>query len=252
MSNVPANDHVCPCGSCCCRCHYHCRRATPASALPLQVGAAGVALHIPGKAMHMRALCGGLASVRNSLIYVKSMLEDSDMEWGIVQDTVARELTKSSMFLGGVLDGCVIAALPSRSNGFDAAPTRAMSFKGTMFQDEILRGIQDDIIDLRSFASEGQEEQADLWTVINFWKHYFPYKPLPQSFTRSRRDFQLVLGGDPAERDPSPNPSNRHLSGPVVHDLLIPAFNAACRITDRLLEMYRVPGDHSVSPITSY
>lgn len=225
---------------------------------PFQVGASEVALNLPGKAMHMRALCGGLASIRASLLYVKNALEDHDMDWTIVQDTVARELTMSSMFLGGVLDGCVIAELPSRPNGFPAAPTRFVSFQRTMFQDAMLRDIQADVNSLRSFDFEEQTEQASLWTVINFWKHYLPYQPLPTEFSRGRlhalRDFQLVLGGDPAAPDPTPPESNNRreskpLSGPVVHDLLIPAFNAACRITARLLEIYAVPGNHSVAPI---
>eukprot|EP00798_Chlamydomonas_sp_ICE-L_P029785 gene29785-biopygen5524 len=86
-----------------CRCTY---------APPFQDGASEVALNLPGKVMHMRALCSGLASIRPSLLYVKNALEDHhDMDWTIFQDTVARELTMASMFLGGILDGCVIAEM---------------------------------------------------------------------------------------------------------------------------------------------
>ena len=196
-----------------------------------------LALKLPGKAMHVRALCGGLSSVRSSLMYVKNMLEDWHMPWDIVQDTVARELTMSSMFLGGILDGCVIAELPP-----NRAPSKTMSFFGTQFQDVDLRAIQVHVAALRSSDRDGQEVQASLSTVINFWKHYLPYQPLPTEFTRGRmqslRDFQLVLSCD-----------GEALSGPVLHDLLIPAFNAACRITSSLLLLYAVDGVDNVLPI---
>eukprot|EP00798_Chlamydomonas_sp_ICE-L_P028523 gene28523-biopygen32448 len=208
---------------------------------------AAVALHLPGKAMHVRALCGGLKSIRSSLLYIKSMLEDEDIRWELVQDTVARELTMSTMLLGGLLDGCVIAELPSRPNDFPAVPTSSMSFQTTMFQDDLLRNIQADVLSLRFFNQQSavecidavQEVQASLWTVINFWKHFLPYQPralyIERGRRHARRDFQLVLCAN-----------KMLLSGPVVHDLLIPAYNAACRITHRLLEMYKVDGDHSV------
>jgi hypothetical protein len=201
-----------------------------------QVRAEVLALKLPGKAMHVRALCSGLSSVRSSLLYVKNRLE-GDTPWQLVQDTVARELTMSSMFLSGILDGCVIAELdPGRP------PTRHMSFAATPFQDGDLRAIQEEVAGLRSVEEADQEAQADFWTVVNFWKHYLPYQPLPITFTCGRlhalRDFQLVLTGD-----------GESLSGPVVHDLLIPVFNAACRITDRLSVIYGVDGGHSVPPI---
>jgi hypothetical protein len=204
---------------------------------PTQANAADLALKLPGKAMHVRALCSGLISVRSSLLYVKNMLEDMNIQWHHVQDTVARELTMSSMFLGGILDGCVIAELPPNH-----APNKAMSFFGTPFHDADLRAIQVQVTTLRSSDQDGQEVQANLLTVINFWKHYLPYQPLPTEFTRGRmqplRDFQLVLSGD-----------GEKLSGPVVHDLLIPAFNAACRITSSLLLLHAVAGDYNVLPI---
>eukprot|EP00798_Chlamydomonas_sp_ICE-L_P025082 gene25082-biopygen19531 len=102
----------------------------------VQDGDSEVALTLPGKVMHVRALCSGLASIRPSLLYVKHALEDHhhDMDWTIFQDTVARELTMASMFLGGILDGCVIAEMQqSRDKGGPATPKRSVSFQGTMF-----------------------------------------------------------------------------------------------------------------------
>ena len=196
-----------------------------------------LALKLPGKAMHVRALCGELNSVRSSLMYVKNILEDWHMPWNLVQSTIARELTMSSMFLEGILDGCVIAELPP-----NRAPNKTMSFFDTLFQDVDLHAIQVHVAALRSSDRDGQEVQASLSTVINFWKHFIPYQPQPTEFTRGKmqpfRDFQLVLSGD-----------GEALSGPIMHDLLIPAFNAACRITSRLLLLYAVDGADNVLPI---
>eukprot|EP00798_Chlamydomonas_sp_ICE-L_P027941 gene27941-biopygen3368 len=231
-----------------CRCTY---------APPFQDGDSEVALTLPGKVMHVRALCSGLASIRPSLLYVKHALQDHhhDMDWTIFQDTVARELTMASMFLGGILDGCVIAEMQqSIDKGGPAAPKRSVSFKGTMFQDATLRNIQEGVNGLRSFYFEEQSVQASLWTVINCWKHYFPYQPLPTEFSRGRLDFQLVLDSNHAALDtgiPESKDSlnSKPLSGPVVHDLLIPAFNAACGITARLVEIYAVSGNHTIDQI---
>eukprot|EP00798_Chlamydomonas_sp_ICE-L_P013077 gene13077-biopygen2949 len=231
-----------------CRCTY---------APPFQDGDSEVALTLPGKVMHVRALCSGLASIRPSLLYVKHALEDHhhDMDWTIFQDTVARELTMASMFLGGILDGCVIAEMQqSIDKGGPAAPKRSVSFQGTMFQDATLRNIQEGVNGLRSFYFEEQSVQASLWTVINSWKHYFPYQPLPTEFSRGRLDFQLVLDSNHAALDtgiPESKDSlnSKPLSGPVVHDLLIPAFNAACGITARLVEIYAVSGNHTIDQI---
>eukprot|EP00798_Chlamydomonas_sp_ICE-L_P004739 gene4739-biopygen15023 len=220
-------------------------------------GDSEVALPLPGKVMHVRALCSGLASICPSLLYVKHALEDHhhDMDWKIFQDTVARELTMASMFLGSILDGCVIAEMQqSIDKGGPAAPKRSVSFQGTMFQDATLRNIQEGVNGLRSFYFEEQSVQASLWTVINCWKHYFPYQPLPTEFLRGRLDFQLVLDSNHAALDtgiPESKDSlnSKPLSGPVVHDLLIPAFNAACGITARLVEIYAVSGNHTIDQI---
>lgn len=196
-----------------------------------------MALKLPGKPMHIRALCGGLRSVRNSLLNVKNLLEDWGEEWEHVQDTVAQDLTTAAMFLGGILDGCLIADLPS-----DQPVSKNLSFSRTAFTSPDLREIQTEINALRSGETPSQATHASIWSVINFWKHYLPYQPLPIQFTAGRRnpirDFQLPLSGNGDAK-----------SGPVVHDLLIPAFNAACAITKALLIKYNVPGNHEVRPI---
>lgn len=193
-----------------------------------------MAQQLPGKQLHVRALCNGLNNVRLSLSYVKNMLENRDTPWYLVQDTVARELTIASMFLGGILDGCIIVANLTDSQGEKKQNIQYWSFKNTPFHDKTLRQSQERINALRSHLKSDQAVTASFWSVVNFWKHYLPYQPLPSEFTRQGsvsstiHDFKLELGSDSQ-------------SGPVVHDLLIPAFNEACVITSTLLDLYSVP-----------
>jgi hypothetical protein len=164
-------------------------------------------------------------------MYVKNMLDDrgSSCRWDYVQDTVACELSKASMFLGGILDGCIIAEC------------QGSSFFDTHFKDAELRYIQEKVINLYSKEREDQEVYANLSTLINFWKNYLPYKPLPIEFDVGQKltlcDLQIVLSGDGA------------LSGPIMHDILIPTFNAACNITTRMLILYNVDGSNSPKEI---
>lgn len=63
-----------------------------------------------------------------------------------------------------------------------------------------------------------QPVHADVWSLVNFWKHYFPYQPRPSVFERSGcRDFKVALG-------------DGLFSGPILSDLIVPAFNAVCGI----------------------
>jgi hypothetical protein len=226
-----------------------------------QARAYELATGLPGKVMHVRSLCNGLGYVRSSLLYVQNVLDEEDIPWALVEDTVARELTMSSMFLAGVLDACVIAELPPYEyvNGIEVPllPNDKMSFARTPFRDATLRSIQAGVNGLRSTSVREQNEPttsdvlgnhplvdgttASFWTLVNFWKHYFPYQPQPSEFTQGRRypirDFKLTLN------------ANGATSGPVVHDLLIPVFNAACSITNRLVDMFAVPDEHRVKPI---
>ena len=62
---------------------------------------------------------------------------------------------------------------------------------------------------------------ADFWALADFWKHYYPFLPLPEAFSKQRvRDFKVGLGlGE--------------YSGPVLHDLIIPVYNGAIGIAER-------------------
>lgn len=178
-----------------------------------QARACDMALQIPSKRLHFRSLANALSNVRSNLLYVADALQRwDDTEWPLVEDTIARELSVGTMTLGGVMDGLVILELPVLT-----PPTTAMSFERTPFTDAGLRALQDSAKQLRSALSTSQSTYADFWSLVNFWKHYFPYQPRPSVFERSGniRDLKVALGGG-------------DFSGPIVRDLLVPTFNFAC------------------------
>lgn len=212
-------------------------------------------LSVPSRILHIRALCAGLFHVKQNLIYVLDSLQRfGDSEWGVYEDKVAHELTAGTILLAGILDGLVLCDL------FHNSPERSTSFCTTAFQRPDLRKIQQSINDLKSISesppsdtpsqnppsdtpSENPPSQnppsqnhpsdtpsesppcesrcagsraATFWTISDFWKLYYPYLPRPSNFNKVR-DFSLNLG-------------DGHLTGPILHDLIVPAFNGACEI----------------------
>ena len=169
-------------------------------------------IEIPSKRLHFRSLANALSNVQSSLMYVMDSLQRwDDNEWYLVEDTVARELFTITMTLGGVMDGLVILELPTLA----PPPATDMSFERTPFIDDGLRTLQDSAKQLRSAFSTSQAKSADFRSLVNFWKYYLPYKPLPSVFERGVRDFKLALGGG-------------DFSGPIMYDLILPTYNKVC------------------------
>jgi hypothetical protein len=75
-----------------------------------QARACDMALQIPSKRFHFRSLSSG----RSSLMYITDALQRwDDEDWHFVENTIARELSTSTMTLGGIMDGLVILELPA-------------------------------------------------------------------------------------------------------------------------------------------
>ena len=173
-----------------------------------------VQLSLPSRILHIRALCSGLFHVKKNLICVLDSLQRfDDSEWGLYEDKVAHELTAGTIILAGILDGLIMCYL------FHNSPERSTSFCTTAFQRPDLQKIQQSIQDLKSMSLVGSASRhANFWTISDFWKHYYPYLPRPSNFTVQRvRDFALNIG-------------DGHLTGPILLDLIVPAFNGACDI----------------------
>lgn len=184
----------------------------------LQARPEELAKQLPGRDLHMKSLANGLKYAKHGILYTLHALQRWPEEWPeTVADTVARELSSATMFLAGLLDGMVMVA--------QHEPKRSMSFYRTPFQTAELGKLQDCVKGLRSCAKKGQALHADFWTVADFWKHCLPYQPLPSLFVTSGRhkvvDFGVAL-------------SEGCTSGPVMHDLIVPTYNHACRIWQAL------------------
>ena len=90
-----------------------------------------------------------------------------------------------------------------------------MNFRANdAFEHPRLCSIRDQVKNLKSVCESNSNSYADLWTIADFWKRYLPCEPLPKEFANRRIDFQIELG--------------LGKSGPILHDLIIPAFNYAC------------------------
>jgi len=192
---------------------------------------------IPSPLLHFRSLANAMGHIRSNLAYVLYALQRwEDCEWSLVEDTVARELSCATMFLGGALDGMVILEV-GLSRG--TQPAASMSFERTTFEDAALRSAQDATMALKSNEREGQALYADFWTLANFWKHYFPYQPRPTVFVRSGgvKDFSVALGDG----------SN---SGPVMRDLLVPTFNHACSMMRIIATMLSAQDSFTVQDLS--
>lgn len=67
-----------------------------------------MALQIPSKRFHFRSLANALSNVRSSLMYITDALRRwDDEDWPFVEDTIARELSTSTMTLEGIMEGLV-------------------------------------------------------------------------------------------------------------------------------------------------
>ena len=185
--------------------YTHTSQATPA-----ELGA-----HIPSKSLHIRSLCNGLSHIKLDLRYVIHALRAFDDVDFIEQiDTTAHKLTSATIFLAGFLDGLVMLD--------NEEPSRSMDFQKTPFQTIELRELQEGIKSLKSFKIGGQETYADFWTIANYWKHYYPFHPPRSHFDRyGINDFAINFG-------------NNSESGPLMRDLIVPTFNAACKIAKTL------------------
>lgn len=167
---------------------------------------------LPGKKLHLKTIAAGLRDIKEDVYYSMHALQYffSGDKHCYYQETVSKKLTSSTVLLEGLLDALVICALPD-----DTQPSHRMNFRvNDAFDNPRLRSIQDRLKNLKSFSETNNSSYADLWTIADFWKHYLPCLPLPKEFPNRQIDFQIELG--------------LGKSGPILHDLIIPAFNNAC------------------------
>ena len=169
---------------------------------------------LPGKVLHVKSIATGLRDIKTDVCSCMHALQYffSGDTHCYYQETVSKKLTSSTVLLEGLLDALVICALPE-----DRQPSRRMNFRvQDAFENPRLCRIRDRVKNLKSFSETNRSSYADLWTIANFWKHYLPCLPLPKEFPNGQIDFQIELG--------------LGKSGPILHDLVVPAFNDACEM----------------------
>lgn len=196
-----------------------------------------LARHVPSHALHLRAINNAFKCARNDILYVRHALAaEEDDTWAFVMDTVAACLSGATLRLAGGLDALVILENSHADPSF--IPASSMTFCRTSFKNVAMQSIQEQMKALKSPTDEQIRDcrntqvvaYADFWTLADFWKHCFPYQPKPSvSEQQGLRDFVVNLhGGD---------------SGPIMHDLIYPVFNAAVDIVHKLARVIGAPVD---------
>ena len=141
----------------------------------------------------------------------REAIYSEDSQWVLIEDDVAGNLADGVINLKCMLDGFVM--LDQDQPTLDSS----MAFRRTGLKDANMRMLQEDIWALKSSETPGRGAYADLWTLADFWKHYMPYQPRPSTFSRQQiMDYKVNLGDNG--------------SGPILHDLIIPACNRAADI----------------------
>lgn len=167
---------------------------------------------LPGKRLQLKTIATGLRDIKESICYCMNALQYffSGDTHCYYQETVSKKLTSSTVLLEGLLDALIICALAE-----DTQPSHRMSFRvHDAFENPRLCSIQIQVKNLKSFYETNNSSYADLRMIADFRKHYLPCLPLPKEFPNRRIDFQIELG--------------LGKSGPILHDLIVPAFNNAC------------------------
>lgn len=169
---------------------------------------------LPGNVLHLKSIATGLQDIKAGICYGMHAVQYffSGDTHCYYQETVSKKLASSTVLLEGLLDALVICALPK-----DIQPSNKMNFRvQDAFENPSLCSLQNRVKNLKSFSETNHKSYADLWTIADFWKHYLPCLPLPKKFPDGRIDFQIELG--------------LGKSGPILHDLIVPAFNDACEM----------------------
>ena len=167
---------------------------------------------------HIEAIAQGLSFAREPLRYASRMLwtaGNSKVEEQLHQ-TIHKEVMCGIFFLMSALDATVVVDASSADD-----ISAAMNFFSTPLKDPVQRQIQEDIAALESFQNETNTVSADLRTLNNFFKHYMPTERWSKTFTVQNvhgrktniQDIFITFGEE---------------SGPVLYDLVIPAYNKAC------------------------
>ena len=184
---------------------------------------------LSGKVIHLKSIAKGLRDIQSDVTYSMNALQYffSGDKHCYYQESVSNKLTTSAIRFEGLLDALVICALPEGT-----LPSTKMNFRVQDFENPRLSTIQDRIKNLKSYSETNHRSYADLWTLAEFWKRCLPCPPVPTEFPNRRVDFQIELG--------------LGKSGPILRDLIVPAFNYACDMVSILGQEFGMDKDDYV------
>ena len=169
---------------------------------------------------HLHSLTYRISHCHKSLIIVvNALMKCSDENWNeYVTYLISSELQNAVITLTGILDSMIIYD-KTILNICEMDNIRNINFCNTSFTNDIMNIIRNAIRELRSFNNENQTYEIDLWTMSNFWKHYVQnYSMKPTNFSKTNiRDFVISFGDGTT-------------SGPILHDIIIPAYNLTCQM----------------------
>jgi hypothetical protein len=190
------------------------------AAIPLQARAVDCAKQFKGvsEIKHVEAIAQGLAFAREPLRYcIEKLWKNGDEPLHAdLHQVVHKQATCGLLFLMSVLDALVVLDTATAD-----ALTANISFFNTPLSDPLQCTIQEDIKSLESFQNPANKISANLSTVNNFFKHYLPLCWPPKTFCVTTaagaqtvvQDLFVAFGEE---------------SGPILYDLVIPAYNKTC------------------------
>jgi|LauGreDrversion4_2_1035121.scaffolds.fasta_scaffold1017185_1 hypothetical protein len=187
-----------------------------------------------GGANHLKAIATQLRGIQQDFAYVLNLLKSPDWSvWDDHAEEASMRLARAVVMLRGALDAIAVLDNNTRPEK-ERVAFHKVSFWTT---DLSLAGARSWQVYLRNKASRKREDDSfylDFDRLVGFWEHYYP-RPQPQDHL-PRRDFFLGV------RFFTNGVEHKGASGPVMHDLLLPALRAATGLVLLYAQRFDVHG----------
>ena len=177
------------------------------------------------RAIHISSINAGLMRAKYGVLSLCEWLGHFDLPmWEHAQNTLTRDMSSCIMHLRAALDALVLVEHPG-------PPDARISFTRMSFDDPEMRALQDLIKGLRCECPRpgprpgtvpGETRYIDFMGLTDFWMVCPPTRLCERMFPNGHRDIAIDLTLDFDDRTTS--------SGPLLRDLLVPAFDAAAEL----------------------
>ncbi|KAL1504824.1 hypothetical protein AB1Y20_008597 [Prymnesium parvum] len=195
------------------------------------------ALPLPMNVLHLKCMVEKYVSCYRCLLQASNELAHySPAQWRSYKHECAREsITDAIVKLGCLLDS--MAVYDANMHGVNPDLDN-VTFANHEFSTEFLSLMKTKIASLRSPRSDESERTSEVGfaTLFNFYKHYFPYLPLPMTHIVRVSDNEYVAFGD--FTIPFGDAHNGSKSGPIMSDVVVPVFRLVkemlCKLNESL------------------